>query len=141
MWGTKILIPEAYALEWIMLQFFQIVLISLLEKTHRVVAAYNQFLTAYINRKKFFIRRLQRVDPKLGIARFLRYVQIVFQAWFKETWNLVGTAVGVGLPTPDLCLPLTNMSIRGMTWLPYLPPQYFFPMEAPSPVISHNTQS
>lgn len=111
--GTKVLIPKTYALGRAMLQYFRSVLISFLPEAHAVLGV-ESVLDGLHQLREIFIGQLQHTDPKLGIAWILRYVQLVFQAWFEETWNTVGTAAAVGIPPPDLRAPLTKMSIGNM---------------------------
>lgn len=129
--STKVLIPETFALGRAMMQSYRIVLMGLLGDNHKVVVAYSSFLTGYVNRENFFMGRLQRADAHRGVARLLRYIQLIMRAWFENMWNAT-PAVAALVGVPDFKGPLNKMMVGDMTWLPELPTVYCSAPSAPS---------
>jgi len=126
--STRTTIPDTWSLARALLQSYKVILMTLLGDAHRVVRAYSTFLRGVINRENFYLGRLQKADAKLGAARFVRHVQLVFRAWFQATWGSVDLTTARAVANPALNDVLLKMSIGDLSWLPGLPAQYLQPV-------------
>jgi len=144
--STRVTIPDTWSLARALLQSYRVILMTLLGDDHQVVRAYSTFLRGVINRENFYLGRLQKADAKLGAARFVRYVQLVFRAWPQETWGSVNLTTARAVANPALNDALLKMSIGDLSWLPGLPAQYSQPVPerragAGAPAGASTTQS
>jgi hypothetical protein len=96
---VKILIPETFSTARAMLQSFRILLMCMIGDAHAISRNYTRFLGNYIGKENFYNGRIQRVDPKLGPARLLRYVQLHMRAWFHNI-GMANDLVTAGDVTP-----------------------------------------
>ena len=131
--SSKVVLPENYALARAMLQSFRIVIIAMLGGAHSVVISYERFLTSYVNRENFYIGRLQRLDPQLGPARMLRFVQLTFRAWLQGVFDAPDHRSAGLVPKPDFMRALNKLNMGDDSWVPDIPVAYLKKAAAPSP--------